>query len=115
MTKPDEPMFEVVEYVSHFAVRHRGTGEERCMGDGVDTLSDENGCVLSPGIPGFCEKWAEFLNSDIAETLEAYFPDFIAEGQDRAIDGEPGKPSKGEDTEDVGEDDEDEDLASSGD
>ena len=45
------------------------------MGDGVDTLFDENEQALPPGTEGFRESWEEWLNEDIEVTLEAYFPD----------------------------------------
>jgi hypothetical protein len=65
--------FIVVEYSSFFAVRDTHTGQEHPLGDGVDTLFDAEGNALIPGTPGFCEAWAEALNADEAETLEAYF------------------------------------------
>lgn len=67
-------LFSVVEYSSFFAVRHNPSGDEHPMGDGVDTLFDEEGRALSPGTPGFLEAWEEALNSDEVGTLEAYFP-----------------------------------------
>ncbi len=67
--------FVVVEYSSFFAVRDTHTGQERPMGDGVDTLFDADGKALSPGTSGFCEAWAEALNADEGETLAAYFPE----------------------------------------
>ena len=72
--------FEVIEYLSFFAVRDTVTGKEHPMGDGVDTLFDEDGNSFSPGTPGFCERWAELLNADESETLEAYFPE-VYEGE----------------------------------
>lgn len=65
--------FQVVEYLSHFAVRDTLTGQERPMGDGVDTLFDADGTPLIPGSPGFCQGWADALNADESETLAAYF------------------------------------------
>ena len=35
--------FNVIEYLSHFVVRDTQTGQERPMGDGVDTLFDAEG------------------------------------------------------------------------
>lgn len=70
-----EKLFSVIEYVSFFAVRHNPTGKEHPMGDGVDTLFDENDHALSPGTDGFVEKWEDALNATPDETLEAYFPD----------------------------------------
>ena len=70
-------LFSVIEYSSFFAVQHNPTGEEHPMGDGVDTLFDEEGRALSPGTPGFIETWEKILNADEATTLEAYFPQFV--------------------------------------
>ena len=67
-------LFDVIEYSSFFAVRHNPSGEERPMGDGVDSLFNEDGRALSPGTPGFIETWSEILNADEQTTLEAYFP-----------------------------------------
>ena len=67
--------FQVMEYLSHFAVRDLVTGQERPMGDGVDVLFDDEGDGISPGTPGFCDLWAEVLNTDQSEVLEAYFPE----------------------------------------
>lgn len=67
--------FQVVEYTSFFAVRDTVSGQERPMGDGVDTIFDGDGKMILPGTPGFCDLWAEALNGDEAETLAAYFPD----------------------------------------
>jgi hypothetical protein len=69
------PRFAVVEYSSGFAVRDTATGREAWMGDGVDTLFDEEGEALWPGTPGFVEAWEAALNADEAETWEAYFAD----------------------------------------
>lgn len=71
---PPQQLFSVVEYSSFFAVRHNLSGDEHPMGDGVDTLFDEDGHALSPGTPGFVETWEEALNGDENSTLEAYFP-----------------------------------------
>jgi hypothetical protein len=70
--------FLVVEYASFFAVRDTVTGQERPMGDGLDTLFDAEGTPISPGTAGFCESWAEALNADETETLVAYFPEQAA-------------------------------------
>ena len=72
-----EKLFSVVEYLSFFAVRHNPTGEERPMGDGVDTIFTEDGEPLTPGTEGFIEQWEALLNSDPDETLEAYFPELL--------------------------------------
>lgn len=70
-------LFSVIEYSSFFAVRHNPTGDEHPMGDGVDTLFDEDGHALSPGTPNFTATWEGVLNSDEQTTLEAYFPQHI--------------------------------------
>ncbi len=75
-----ENHFLVVEYRSFFAVRHLASGGEHPMGDGVDTLHDENEQPLSPGSPGFVEKWTQVLNDDLDTTYEAYFPSLAKEG-----------------------------------
>jgi hypothetical protein len=69
--------FSVIEYSSFFAVRHNSTGDEHPMGDGVDTLFDEDGEALSPGTPDFVQAWEDVLNSDERSTLEAYFPQHV--------------------------------------
>jgi len=74
---PQNKLFAVVEYSSFFAVRHNSSGDEHSMGDGVDTLFDDDGHALSSGTPGFVETWEEVLNADENSTLEAYFPQHI--------------------------------------
>lgn len=74
---PDQKLFSVIEYSSFFAVRHRPSGDEHPMGDGVDTLFDEDGHALCPGTPGFVETWEQALNADAASTFEAYFPQHL--------------------------------------
>ena len=68
-------LFSVIEYSSFFAVRHNPSGDEHPMGDGVDTLFDEDGNALSPGEEDFVDTWEDILNANSDETLEAYFPD----------------------------------------
>ena len=69
--------FQVIEHRSHFAIRDQQTGEERPLGDGVDTFFDVDGKPVPPGTDGFCEKWAEAFNADEAETLEVFFPEHL--------------------------------------
>lgn len=76
---PDQKLFTVIEYSSFFAVRHFPLGDEHPMGDGVDTLFDEDGHALCPGVPGFIETWESVLNADEQSTLEAYFPEHFAD------------------------------------
>jgi len=71
------PMFSVIEYSSFFAVRHNPSGDEHPMSDGVDALFDGEGQALVPGTSGFIETWADALNADEQETLEAYFPQHL--------------------------------------
>jgi hypothetical protein len=69
---------------------HMQTGEERPLGDGVDTLFDADEMPISPGTPCFCQAWAEALNADECETLEAYFPELHEkESRDQEADQEP--------------------------
>lgn len=70
-------LFSVIEYSSFFAVRHNPTGDEHPMGDGVDSLFDDDGTALKPGTPGFVETWEQVLNADEHTTLEAYFPQHV--------------------------------------
>ncbi len=70
-------LFSVIEYSSFFAVRHNPSGDEHPMGDGVDTLFDEEGRALSPGTPGFIDTWEKILNEPGNETMEAYFPEHL--------------------------------------
>lgn len=69
----DEP-FAVEESSTGFQLVHKPTGRTHWLGDGVDALftADE---PMIPGTDGFTEAWAECLNADVQETLEAYFPD----------------------------------------
>lgn len=69
--------FHVIEYSSGFAVRHRESGEEHWMSDGVDVMFDEDDHALSPGSEGFVRKWEDAMNEPGSETLEAYFPQFV--------------------------------------
>lgn len=72
-------LFSVIEYSSFFAVRHNPTCDEHPMGDGVDSLFDDDGVALKPGMPGFIETWEQALNADEQTTLEAYFPQHLEE------------------------------------
>lgn len=70
-------MFRVIEWSSGFEVQHIQSGKTHWMGDGVDTLFDENDKAMSPGTEGFIEYWENSLNENSEETLEAYFPDLV--------------------------------------
>lgn len=66
---------EVIEYPTGFAVRHIATGKEHWMGDGVDTLFTKTGRqAMRPGDKTFRQRWEQYLNQDIVETMAAYFP-----------------------------------------
>jgi hypothetical protein len=69
--------FHVIEYTSGFAVRHRESGTEQWMSDGVDVLCDNDDNTLSPGSSGFIRKWEDAMNEPGSETMEAYFPQFM--------------------------------------
>jgi hypothetical protein len=66
--------FKVIEYSSFYAVRDTTTGKEHHMGDGVDTLTTRTGRSMTCGTEYFRKAWEQSLNSDPAETAEAYFP-----------------------------------------
>jgi hypothetical protein len=68
-----DKMFSVIEYSSFYAVRYNPTGEERCMGDGVDVIFDDDDEPVSPGSEGFVEAWEAFLNGSPYETMKAYY------------------------------------------
>lgn len=55
-------------------MRHNPSGDEHPMGNGVDTLFNEDGHALCPGTPDFISAWEEVLNADEQRTLEAYVP-----------------------------------------
>lgn len=74
---PQQELFTVVEYSSFFAVRHNPSGDEHPMGDGVDSLFDDDGHALCPGMPDFIETWERVLNDDEDTTLESYFPQHL--------------------------------------
>ena len=76
---PQRNLFTVVEYSSFFAVRHLPSGDEHPMSDGVDSLFNEDGHTLCPGMPGFIETWEQVLNADEDSTLEAYFSQHIVD------------------------------------
>ncbi len=73
MAHPDS-RFKVREVFNGFVVEDTVTGQEASLGDGVDTLFDDEGNALSPGTPGFTEYWENSLNDDWGMVLYAYFP-----------------------------------------
>jgi hypothetical protein len=86
--------FEVRETFNDFRVVDTKTGEEACMGDGVDSVAVGDDEYLSPGTVGFVEMWADDLNSNFNDTLEAYFPEQWAK-ESREIAGEPEPTAEG--------------------
>lgn len=70
-----KPVFRVNEHSSGFEVEHVATGQTHWMGDGVDTLSSDDGQPWKPGTPGFREAWECLLNEDASTIYEAFFPD----------------------------------------
>lgn len=69
--------FSVVEYSTHYTIRNNKNGVERGIGDGIDTIFDEDGEAYSPGTKEFLEKLEDSLNSNDNEVMEAYFPEFL--------------------------------------
>jgi hypothetical protein len=74
----NDQLFAVIEHNSFFAVRHNPSRDERPMGDGVDTLFNEDGTAMSPGTEEFRKTWEEVLNADWQDTLAAYFPHHVS-------------------------------------
>ena len=75
-------MFSVNEHATGFSVTHRDTDKTHWLSDGVDVLTmclDDTEVTLRPGTLGFVETWEDSLNSNVGETLEAYFPDLVEE------------------------------------
>lgn len=69
--------FSVIEYSSFYAIRHNETGEEHPMGDGVDTVFDEDDHAIWAGDPRLIPMWEAMLNEDEDETLACYFPHLV--------------------------------------
>jgi len=74
--KTKDDIFSVIEYSSFYAIRHNESGEERTMGDGVDSVFEDDKPIMV-GSPGFVRLWEESLNANPDETLEAYFPEMV--------------------------------------
>lgn len=73
---PTAGRFVVHEYSSGFELEDTATGKRHWLSDGVDcVVANINGECLSPGTPGFTDIWAENFNANVAETLEAYWPE----------------------------------------
>lgn len=70
-------LFKVVEHFNGYAVVHVPSGQEHWLGDGVDSIFDDNDESVSPGTKAFVQLWEDDLNASGAETLEAYFPDLL--------------------------------------
>lgn len=76
---PVEERFVVHEHHNGFELEDLKTGKRHWLSDGVDCVSSgREGEYLSPGEPGFAEIWAGDFNNDVAETLEAYWPEECA-------------------------------------
>jgi hypothetical protein len=69
--------FTVNEHFNGFSLTHNASGANHWLSDGVDCVFDESDKALSPGSEGFCDKWAAMFNSDVGQTMEAYFPDHV--------------------------------------
>jgi hypothetical protein len=80
-----KPVFRVNERSDGFEVKHVPKGQTHWMGDGVDTLSSEDGQAWKPGTPGFCEAWEFILNEDAATTYEGCFPDLDPDAYDDPV------------------------------
>lgn len=81
--------FSVIEYGSFYAIRHNQSGEERHMGDGVDTLFNQRGEAYSPGTKTFIRRWEKSLNTSESETYDTYFGDI------RLVSSGSGNPAYG--------------------
>lgn len=68
--------FVVEEHINGFSLEDTETGESAWLSDGVDSVPDpaDSDNFLPPGGKQFCRLWAAMFNSDVAETLAAYFP-----------------------------------------
>ena len=80
-----KPVLRVNEYAHGFEVEHVPTGETHWLGDGVDTLSTEDGQSWSPGTPGFREAREFIFNDDASDTYVAYFPDLNPDEYDAPV------------------------------
>lgn len=68
--------FVVYSGATAFYVVDTVTGQEACIGDGVDTLFDEEGYARTDlDSQAFVEDLAQDFNSNESEILEAYFPE----------------------------------------
>jgi len=64
----------IYEGASAFYIEYIPTGEEACMGDGVDMYSDDSGSIMV-GTEEFYTLLSEDLEARYDEYLEAYFPE----------------------------------------
>lgn len=71
------PQFQVNEHANGFSLTHLRSGKNHWLSDGVDVLFDADDNPISPGTKGFVEKWTREFNSNVGETLEAYFPELL--------------------------------------
>jgi hypothetical protein len=63
----------VYEGTSAFWIVRNSDGEERCMGDGVDMITSEDGCSLMVGTPEFYTALQSIVGGSAEEMEEAYF------------------------------------------
>jgi hypothetical protein len=71
------PVFRVDEHYNGFELVHIASDHTHWLSDGVDVLYDEFDHAIAPG-EAFCKAWALQFNSNVDETLEAYFPDLVS-------------------------------------
>lgn len=70
----EEKTFSVIEHYNGFELQHNATGKTHWLSDGVDVFDD-----ITPGDPDFRQRWEDAFNSNVSETLNAYFPDLTEE------------------------------------
>lgn len=68
-------VFKVEEHTSGYSLTHVASGKNHWLSDGVDAVFGKNEKALSPGTESFRLKWEREFNSDVSQTLEAYFPE----------------------------------------
>lgn len=60
---PRQKIFSVIEYASHFEIRHNASGKQHHLSDGVDAVFTPAGRPMSPGAKGFVAAWERSFNS----------------------------------------------------
>jgi hypothetical protein len=66
----------VYEGATAFWIELRITGQEACMGDGVDMLYDNNDRPFDVATPQFYTAMQALIDADVNTLVEAYFPDY---------------------------------------